>query len=160
MDLKKHFVTQSGVEQLSGISMQVRPIGAEGVRPAHLTEGSETEPRIYSVRKLLQNLQPDLVPGQQLGVEPPATAGWQTPNNSVSELEPASGLKGALLSYVGGSPREYQIFEAVAKLFDQTSEARENLTEVVSLYEPLEAMGQTVAGTFLPLENFCQQITQ
>lgn len=160
MDLKKHFGGQPAVEQLSGISMQARPAAAEGVRPAHLTEGSETEPRIYSVRKLLQNLPPDLVPDQQPAVELSAAVRWDAPNTPASEPEPAAGLKGAVLSYVESSPREYQIFQAVAKLFDQTKEAREHLTEVLALYEPIEALGQTVAGTFMPLETFCQQLAQ
>lgn len=160
MDLKKHFVGQPGGEQLSGISMQARPAGAEGLRPAHLIEGSETEPRIYSVRKLLQNLPPDLVPGQHPAVDPPATAGWEAPSNPASGPEPASGLKGAVLSFVEGSPREYQIFQAVAKLFEQTRDARERLTQLVALYEPIEALGQTVAGAFVPLDTFRQQLAQ
>ena len=159
MDLKKHLVGQSGIDQ-SGISMQAGLGGAEAPRPAYLTDGNETEPRIYSVRKLLQNLPPDLAPVQPAAVEPVSTPAWEAANNPASAREAGGGLKGAVLSYVENSPREYQIFQAVAKLFDQTRDARESLHELVSLYEPIENLGQTVAAAFVPLDSFRQQLAQ
>ncbi len=158
MELIKHF-TQSRVEpapasasQMQTATPQPQPL------PAHLIEGTGNEPRIYSVRKMLETLPPDAIPANHSSVQPAAPAGDPS-NGHPSERNP--GLAGAVLSYVekdGGA--EYQVFQAVARLFDQTQTARTNLHNLGSMFDSIESLAQTVAGTFVPLDAFRQQLEQ
>jgi hypothetical protein len=158
MDLIKHF-TQAKVEPVAA------PASAPPLRsatpqplPSHLIEGNGNEPRIYSVRKMLENLPPDSSPV----VQPlnPVAAPAANPGSDPSSERPA-GLAGAVLSYVEqDGAADYQVFQAVAKLFEQTQATREQLNNLGVMYDSIEGLAQTVAATFLPLDVFRQQLEQ
>ncbi len=152
MELIKHF-TQSRVEPVSA-SSQMQNATPKPL-PAHLTEGNGNEPRIYSVREMLENLPPDANPSAA-----EAAAATAQPSGDAA-TEPARNLAGAVLSYIGQeSGNEYQVFQAVAKLFDQTETARAQLNDLGLMFDSIEALAQTVAGTFVPLDAFRQQLEQ
>lgn len=156
MELIKHF-TQSRVEAapVAGSAMQTATPQPQPL-PAHLIEGTGNEPRIYSVRKMLENLPPDALTANQTAAQ---SAASEPSNSHPSQRNP--GLAGAVLSYVekDGSA-EYQVFQAVARLFEQTHTARENLNNLGSMFDSIETLAQTVAGTFVPLDAFRQQLEQ
>jgi ABC-type transporter Mla subunit MlaD len=52
------------------------------------------------------------------------------------------------------------VFQAVARLFDQTADARANLNDLSAMFDSIETLGQIVAGTFVPLDAFRQQLEQ
>jgi hypothetical protein len=106
---------------------------------------------------MLENLPPDASPANQAAVEHPPAA--ESSSGVPSERPPS--LAGAVLSYVekeGGV--EYQVFQAVARLFDQTQAARAQLNDLGLMYDSIEVLAQTVAGTFVPLDAFRQQLEQ
>lgn len=157
MELIKHF-TQSRAEPApiagtptQSVTPQPQPL------PPHLIEGTGNEPRIYSVRKMLENLPPDAIPANHSAVQSAAPA--SEANGPAAERNP--GLAGAVLSYVekDGSA-EYQVFQAVARLFDQTHTARASLNNLGSMFDSIETLAQAVAGTFVPLDAFRQQLEQ
>jgi hypothetical protein len=151
-------MSQSKIEPLHVVPPPEKPAALQNLDDRR----DATEPQIYSLRKLLQNVSPDLEP-----VEPPAAAA----NGSTEHVSAApdgvpsddasspKGLTDAVLSYVEKTgARDYQVFQAVARLFDQTRGARDQLDELAMMYEPIEALGQSVAAAFGPLENFRQQL--
>lgn len=158
MDLIKHF-TQAKAEPLATTTSVPPPRSATlQPLPSHLIEGNGNEPRIYSVRKMLENLPPDSSPGVQPHdqVAAPMT-------NLGGELPPErpAGLAGAVLSYVEhDGAADYQVFQAVAKLFEQTHVAREQLNNLGVMYDSIEGLAQSVAATFVPLDAFRQQLEQ
>src|SRR5579863_8175251 len=136
MDLIKHF-TQSRIEPAPALPTQMHTATPQPQPlPAHLIEGTGNEPRIYSVRKMLENLPPDAIPANQSAVQSTAS---EPAAGSTADRNP--GLAGAVLSYVekdGGS--EYQVFQAVARLFDQTQTARANLNNLGSMFDSIETL--------------------
>jgi len=158
MDLIKHF-TQAKVEPVAAPT-SVPPLRSATPQPlpSHLIEGNGNEPRIYSVRKMLENLPPDSSPVvQPLG---PGAAPTSNPGSDLPSERPA-GLAGAVLSYVEqDGAADYQVFQAVAKLFEQTQAAREQLNNLGVMYDSIERLAQTVAATFVPLDAFRQQLEQ
>jgi ABC-type transporter Mla subunit MlaD len=152
MELIKHF-TQTKVEPAPASSSPMRATTPQPL-PAHLIEGNGNEPRIYSVRKMLENLPPDAIPAAQSSAQVGDPADLQA-----TERNPD--LAGAVLSYVEtGGGAEYQVFQAVARLFDQTAAARAHLNDLGSMFDSIETLAQTVAGTFVPLDAFRQQLEQ
>lgn len=152
MELIKHF-TQSKVEPAPASPAQMH---VATPLPAHLSEGNGNEPRIYSVRKMLENLPADAIPPAALQ---PAAPVAEPTGSLPADRNP--NIAGAVLSYVEtGGGAEYQVFQAVARLFDQTAAARANLNDLGSMYESIEMLAQTVAGTFVPLDAFRQQLEQ
>ena len=157
-DLRKHLLSQSKVEPLHVVPPPEKPAALESLDDRRYA----TEPQIYSVRKLLQNVSPDLEPVEQ----PAAVANASTehvseaPDGAPSEdASSPKGLSDAVLSYVEKTgARDYQVFQAVAKVFEQTRGARDQLDQLAMMYEPIEALGQAVAAAFGPLETFRQQL--
>lgn len=158
-DLRKHLLSQSKVEPLHVVPPPEEPAPLPSLE---LDRRYATEPQIYSVRKLLQNVSPDLEPVEQpAAVANASTAHVSTaPDGAPSEdASSPKGLSDAVLSYVEKTgARDYQVFQAVAKVFDQTRGARDQLNELAMMYEPIEALGQAVAAAFSPLETFRQQL--
>jgi hypothetical protein len=116
MDLIKHF-TQAKVEPVTAPA-PVPPLRSATPQPLppHLIEGNGNEPRMYSVRKMLENLPPDSSPVVQ---PPDQFAAPMTNPGSDSSSERPAGLAGAVLSYVEhDGAAGYQVFQAVAKLFE------------------------------------------
>ena len=157
MELIKHF-TQSKVEPAPIAGTPMQSTQQPQSLPPHLIEGTGNEPRIYSVRKMLENLPPDAIPANQSALQAGQPAGDPS-NGAATERNP--GLADAVLSYVekDGSA-EYQVFQAVARLFDQTQAARTNLNNLGSMFDSIETLAQAVAGTFVPLDAFRQQLEQ
>lgn len=156
MDLIKHFM-QSRMEPAPAGPSQINT-ATPAPLPPHLIEGKGNEPRIYSVRKLLENLPPDLNPATQPAAESSASA--TDPSSNFPSERPA-GLASAVLSYVEKEgTADYQVFQAVAKLFDQTQAARAQLNDLGVMYDSIEVLAQAVAGTFVPLDAFRQQLEQ
>src|SRR5260370_6952868 len=60
-DLRKHLLSQSKVEPLHVVPPPEKPVALESLDDRRYA----TEPQIYSVRKLLQNVSPDLEPVEQ-----------------------------------------------------------------------------------------------
>jgi len=156
-DLRKHLLSQSKVEPLHVVPPAEKPAPLQSLDDRR----DATEPQIYSVRKLLQNVSPDLEPVEQAA----AVANGSTehvsgvPGATSEDASPPKGLSDAVLSYVEKTgARDYQVFQAVAKVFEQTREARDQLNELTMMYEPIEALGQAVAAAFGPLETFRQQL--
>ncbi|MEA2648958.1 MAG: hypothetical protein QOG61_1393, partial [Candidatus Binataceae bacterium] len=155
MDLIKHF-TQGKAEPTPATAPQMRNASPQPL-PAHVIEGTGNE-RIYSVRKMLENLPPDSSPIVQ-----PLDQVTAPPLNPAGDLpaERPAGLAGAVLSYVEKEgAADYQVFQAVAKLFEQTQDAREQLSNLGAMYDSIEGLAQTVAATFVPLDAFRQQLEQ
>jgi hypothetical protein len=156
-DLRKHLLSQSKVDPLHVVPPPEKPAALQSLDDRR----EATEPQIYSVRKLLQNVSPDLEPVEQ----PAAVASAfehvsEAPDGATSEdASSPKGLSDAVLSYVEKTgARDYQVFQAVAKVFEQTRGARDQLNELTMMYEPIEALGQAVAAAFGPLETFRQQL--
>jgi hypothetical protein len=156
-DLRKHLLSQSKVDPLHVVPPPEKPAALQSLDDRR----EATEPQIYSVRKLLQNVSPDLEPVEQ----PAAVANAfehvsEAPDGATSEdASSPKGLSDAVLSYVEKTgARDYQVFQAVAKVFEQTRGARDQLNELTMMYEPIEALGQAVAAAFGPLETFRQQL--
>jgi hypothetical protein len=155
MDLIKHF-TQGKAEPTPATAPRMRNASPQPL-PAHVIEGTGNE-RIYSVRKMLENLPPDSSPIVQ-----PLDQVTAPPLNPAGDLpaERPAGLAGAVLSYVEKEgAADYQVFQAVAKLFEQTQDAREQLSNLGAMYDSIEGLAQTVAATFVPLDAFRQQLEQ
>src|SRR6266849_2480419 len=151
-DLRRHLLSQSKVEPLHVVPPPEKPAALESLDDRRYA----TEPQIYSVRKLLQNVSPDLEPVEQ----PAAVANESTehvsgaPDGAISDdASSPTGLSDAVLSYVEKTgARDYQVFHAVAKVFEQTRGARDQLDQWAMMYEPIEALGQAVAAACGPLE--------
>ena len=98
-DLRKHLLSQSKVEPLHVVPPPEKPVALQSLDDRR----DATEPQIYSVRKLLQNVSPDLEP-----VEQPATVAnastehvSEAPDGATSEdASSPKGLSDAVLSYV------------------------------------------------------------
>src|ERR1700730_16932049 len=75
-DLRKHLLSQSKVEPLHVVSPPEKPVVLQSLDDRR----DATEPQIYSVRKLLQNVSPDLEP-----VEQPAAVA--NPSSAVGGVE-------------------------------------------------------------------------
>src|SRR5712692_11624348 len=117
-DLRRHLLSQSKVEPLHVVPPPEKPAALESLDDRRYA----TEPQIYSVRKLLQNVSPDLEPVDQ----PAAVANASTehvseaPDGAPSEdASSPRGLSDAAYVEKTGA-RDYQVFQAVAKVFDQT----------------------------------------
>lgn len=155
MELIKHF-TQSRVEPNAPTSPIHTTVPQPPSLPPHLIEGSGNEPRIYSVRKLLESLPPEAMPPASIdGATPAAEAVGEAASGSPADLARA------VLSYVeSGGSADYQVFQAVARLFDQTQGARAQLNQLGTMFDSIESLAQTVASTFVPLDAFRQQLEQ
>ena len=84
-----------------------------------------------------------------------------------------NGGGGAVLQYVqqltassteGESPAQpngqYQLAQAVAKLFEQTQTFEGKLAELTGTFEPIAGIGHTAARSLEPLQSFGQQLVQ
>ncbi len=163
-DLRKHLFPRSKGEPMDVLALQGSPGVSEGVRSAQ-----DSEPQIYSARKLPPKLAaPD--PIAQAGAIGDIPVERASHERGVKALEdqpplppplPPSGLVDAVASYVQQSESsEYHVYQAVASVFEQTKESCRQLDELARMYEPVEAIGQTVGGVFAQLEAFRQQLTK
>jgi hypothetical protein len=55
---------------------------------------------------------------------------------------------------------EFQLFQAVAKVFEETKELQRRLGELPAGYEAIEDFALSVAGLFAPLEAFQEHVTE
>src|SRR5262249_40150239 len=127
----------------------------------------EPEPRLYSVRRLLQNISPELEP-----VEPSAKAGRKAaadqapPEVERSEPEaPAPAGKNSpspILepSAERTSSNSFQLFQAVAKVFEQTNGLRDQLAELSAAFEPVEELSKSATSVFGTLKRFQEQVSR
>lgn len=71
------------------------------------------------------------------------------------------GLPGAILEYVARSESsEYQLFQAVSTIFEQTRALQDRLAKLPLEFEPVERLGRSIALVFGPLEAFQKQVKQ
>jgi hypothetical protein len=160
-DLKKHLFQRSRVEPMEVLALQAKAGASEDVRNAR-----DAEPqKIYSVRKLPPKLSGSEAIGQAGALADAAVEnGSQEPDGKAPEDQlpsPPSGLANAVMSYVEQSESsEYHVYQAVTSVFDQTKESCRQLSELPRMYEPVEAIGQTIGAVFAQLEAFRQQLTK
>jgi hypothetical protein len=122
-------------------------------------------------------------PAQEIGGEEAAAKGASTEaitKSAATETkvpaagpEPAKSVMSAVLQYVqkaaASSPDEgesmdqnsqYQLAQAVAKVFEQTKTFQERFAELNQMFEPIEKVGQAAARSFEPLKSFEGQLVQ
>jgi len=115
---------------------------------------------------------------QPHSTEPDASPSHQQSSGEAMASEPAApelpnGVSGAVLQYVqpltasstaGKSPArpngQYQLAQAVAKLFEQTQTFEDKFAELTGMFEPVARIGQTAARSLEPLQSFGQQLVQ
>jgi hypothetical protein len=86
--------------------------------------------------------------------------------------EPASAVTNAVLQYVqeaaaaipqaqvSESNGQYQLVEAVAKVFEQTWDFQHQFSELTEMFTPIERASRVAVRSFEPLQDFEQQIAQ
>ena len=160
-DLRKRLLQQSQAEVPPTPARRTGMLTAAG---ADTRLPNEPEPRLYSVRRLLQNISPELEP-----VEPAGKAGRkaadQTPveaNPPEQETKPAAAkaMPSAPVELAERAPTsEYQLFQAVAKVFEQTNGLRDQLAELSAAFEPVEELSKSAASVFGTLKRFQEQVS-
>lgn len=55
---------------------------------------------------------------------------------------------------------QYQLAQAVAKVFEQTKGFQDRFADLTRMFEPVESVSQAALGSIEPLRNFEQQLTQ
>lgn len=58
------------------------------------------------------------------------------------------------------SNSQYQVAQAVAKVFEQVKVFEDRFAELTKTFEPVDAMAQTAAKSFAPLRTFQEQLAQ
>jgi hypothetical protein len=184
-DLRKRLLQQAaaaaGAESAAPAPVvRARDLAAATQTRQDSPEAVDPETRIYSVRRLLQNFSPEMEPVDESGAAahtPPENGSAATAGPSANDEAPATrgeapatrgeapagteGLSGAILDYVAKSEAsEYQLFQAVSKIFEQTKALQDRLAKLPLEYEPIEKLGRSVAVVFGPLEAFQKQVKQ
>jgi hypothetical protein len=101
------------------------------------------------------------------------TEGVNPPGKPEAEGAQRKSVTSAVLQYVeqaaAANPGEaesmdengqYQVAQAVAKVFEQTKLFQDRLAELNSMFEPIERAGEAAVRTFEPLRSFQQQLMQ
>jgi hypothetical protein len=163
-DLRKRLLQQSGAESAPAPVVRARDLAVPAQARQDSAEAIDPETRIYSVRRLLQNFSPEMEPVDESAAAPriPAENGSSAAPTPHGEAPTGvEGLPGAVLDYVAKSASsEYQLFQAVSKIFEQTTALQDRLTKLPLEYEPVEKLGRSVALVFGPLEAFHKQVRQ
>jgi hypothetical protein len=176
-DLRKRLLQQAaaaaGAESAPAPVVRARDLAAATQTRQDSAEAIDPETRIYSVRRLLQNFSPEMEPVDESGAAartPPENGSAATAGPSANDEAPAThdeapagteGLPGAILDYVARSEAsEYQLFQAVSKIFEQTKALQDRLAKLPLEYEPIEKLGRSIAVVFGPLEAFQKQVKQ
>jgi hypothetical protein len=162
-DLRKHILSDPKNEPPSVLPPQAKS-ALETLRN-EIRDPNDRQPPMYWVRKRPESEASEMESAQQAiaAADPSAAPGAEEPAPAAPQNEASSpkGLTDALLSYVEQTgSKEYQVFQAVGKVFDQTKDPQAQLNELTAMYEPIEALGQAVATVFGPLEAFRQQLAQ
>ena len=116
---------------------------------------------------------------QPHSTEPNDSPSHQQSSGDAVASEPAlapempSRVNGAVLQYVqqptpsstaGESPGQpngqYQVAQAVARLFEQTRTFEDSFAELTGMFEPIGSIGQTAARSLEPLQSFGQRLVQ
>jgi len=165
-DLRKRLLQQSGAESAATPVVRARDLAASTQTRNDSPEAIDPEPRIYSVRRLLQNFSPEMEPVEEPASPAPATAenGSAAAPHSRPHADAAAhpeSLPAAILDYVAKSESsEYQLFQAVSKVFEETRTLQDRLAKLPLEYEPVERLARSIAALFGPLEAFQDQVTQ
>jgi hypothetical protein len=165
--LRKRLLQQAAAGSALTPVVRARDLAAAMPTRPDSSEAIDPETRIYSVRRLLQNFSPEMEPVDEesaTAARTPAENGSTATTGSTPHGEaPAGteGLPGAILEYVARSESsEYQLFQAVSTIFEQTSALQDRLAKLPLEYEPVERLGRSIALVFGPLEAFQKQVKQ
>ncbi len=92
---------------------------------------------------------------------------------SAAAANPAAGIREAVVRYAeragaisgsGENPmdadNQYQVAQAVAKVFEQIKSFEERFSELTRTFEPVDRLGQAAAKSFVPLAAFRDQLAR
>lgn len=164
-DLRKRLLQQSQAETPPIPTRRTGMLTAGQLAPETRVAG-EPEPRLYSVRRLLQNISPELEP-----VEPSAKAGRKAADQAPPEVErsepeaPVPAVKNSPNTILEPSAERtssnsFQLFQAVAKVFEQTNGLRDQLAELSAAFEPVEELSKSATSVFGTLKRFQEQVSR
>lgn len=116
---------------------------------------------------------------QQRSADPDAAAAVPDasaadPNSSEQPAAPPNSVTSAMLQYVEQAAAinsadeveamdpngQYQLAQAVAKVFEQTKVFQDRFLELNEMFEPIERLGEAAARSLEPLKTFYEQLTQ
>jgi hypothetical protein len=134
-DLRKRLLQQSQAETPPTPARRTGMLTAGQLAPDTRLPG-EPEPRLYSVRRLLQNISPELEPVEQpTGKAARKAAEPATVEASRPEPEAPAAAKAPPIPALDqpaperASSNSFQLFQAVATVFEQTNGLRDQLAE-------------------------------
>lgn len=135
--------------------------------------------KLDELRKLLLQPEPPMIrvqerrggspittPSDRLSGSDSSGSGGDEPKNSAVERGAvvANSLTSEVLQYVadnsGDAKSQYQLAQAVAKVFEPTKTFQESLTRLTKTFEQVDILGQSASRALAPMKAFAEQVAQ
>lgn len=140
-----------------------------GTAPSKATGVYRHNPNeIYMIKQRSESEVPAVMPEATVGEpdssEQPSATPTAAPNSVTSAMlqyvEQAAALKGVDEVEAMDPNGQYQLAQAVAKVFEQTKMFQDRFLELYQMFEPIERLGEAAARSMEPLRAFYEQLTQ